>query len=236
VDGYTRLKTFLEEYLKKLNSGSSVGGIKEPPIFELFPSDYLKFAEQELSIYFDGKSYETRALINCILHLKRALDCQLDVFFYRLGISVFIKKMNLGLNSKLEFLQNVGIIKSRSIERFNKLRNKIEHHYQIPNVEDIEVYYDLITTLISNIEMTILALYSGREFELHDLDGNYFVSFVYDFTSIPIIHIKIRVKDDVFEQSFSIEDYGNFSRIFKVYLLLLKKDSFASKDYILSLI
>ncbi|KQB91897.1 MULTISPECIES: hypothetical protein [Geobacillus] len=235
MEVYERLKKFLIENLSVLRGGTSIGGLREAPKFDLFPSDYLKFAEEELELS-ESSGNNVRAKINCILHLKRALDCQLDVFFERLGFSEYLKKKNLGINSKLKFLTEAGIIKSRSIERFNTIRNKVEHHYQIPEVEDIEVYFDLITTLIANIEMTILALYSNREMTISSFpeDNKSLKMELAVFKDKPSIDLIIQDADETFNATIDIDQREEFLSIFKIYILLTKRESFASEDYIIS--
>lgn len=48
----------------------------DPPKFEILPREYLSYAEGEI----DRDSVVSR--INCIGHLKRALECQVDIFLH----------------------------------------------------------------------------------------------------------------------------------------------------------
>ena len=222
MEGYQKLKDFVESNIEILKSGMSSGSENEFPKYDLFPINYLTFAEEELNMIKDP--IQDREKINCILHLKRALDCQLDIFFFTLGFNEFLKRKNLGINNKLQFLQDVGVIKSRTIERFNKMRNKIEHHYHIPDIDDIEVYYDLISSLISNIEMIISSLYS--EIIVNDIDEKYRVEIRYQANKVPSICYSINNCGEIFTYEVNIEEkQKEFTNIFKIYILLAKNNT-----------
>ena len=74
-------------------------GSESPPAlpkFELYPRDYLLFAEQELDNCQIGTEESTRErhLINCVSTLKRAIDCELDIFLEAFCLlSTFRKKI-----------------------------------------------------------------------------------------------------------------------------------------------
>jgi hypothetical protein len=212
-----------------------VGEFLNIPNYDLYPQDYLKFAEEELENM--GKSdLGIRTKINCILHLKRALDCQLDVFFYALGFSDYLKGKNLGFNSKLRFLRDVGIINSRVIDRFNTLRNKIEHHYKIPAIEDIEVYYDLIHSLVSNIEMALFAISFQTIISFSRSSETPGFLIEYNIDELPRIIFEIDEHEQIFQGEVSISELEEFTKVFKIYYLLCKRDLFLRENYILDII
>jgi hypothetical protein len=214
-----------------------VEGVLNIPSYDLYPQDYLKFAEEELENI--GKSDEgIRNKINCILHLKRALDCQLDVFFYALGFSDYIKRNNLKLGKKLGFLRDVGIINSRVIDRFNSLRNKIEHDYKIPVIEDIEVYYDLIHSLVSNIEMALFAIsfQTHMSFYCSSEAIGFFIEYKYN-DEFPKITFEFDEENgQTFQGEVSISELEEFKKVFKIYYSLCKRDLFLRENYILDII
>ncbi|MGG3846726.1 hypothetical protein [Aeribacillus composti] len=232
---YKIVKSFLERNINKLNSGSSNGGIKSKPNFDLFPSDYIRFAEEELD-NLEANGLNIREKINCVLHLKRALDCQLDIFFHIFSLKKIIDEKNLGIPKKLDFLKKVGIINSRVIDRFNSLRNKIEHHYKIPEINDIEVYFDLINALVSLIEMNIYPLLYIDELMKSDISKNISIKLSYLIESeYPLIKYKIVENGEEFGGEVSVvKNYIEFTNLFKVFLLLAKKDVFVKESYILN--
>ncbi len=116
------------------------------PEFELLPRDYLKYAESSL----DKKDPES--LINATSHLKRALDCQIDIFLNSFNLYDLVSSRNLSVEKKVEFISSVCLFPTRSLNRLNKIRNKMEHEYQVPEIEDLNVYFDLITAFIMFVE------------------------------------------------------------------------------------
>jgi hypothetical protein len=94
-------------------------------------------------------------LVNATANLKRAVDCQLDSLLCTLNLDEFYRAKRLGVDRKLGFLKRAGIFRSRSIEKLNALRNRLEHHYEKPKIEDVEVYFDLVAAFVSVVEAVI---------------------------------------------------------------------------------
>lgn len=145
-----KLKTFLNDNIDCLryDGGSGEGDHLNLPQFELYARDYLEFAEQELS------NSSTCGLLSCVSNIKRAMDCQLDTFFSVFNLYKSFKDKNLKFEKKLEFLREAGLFNSRSLARLNTIRNKMEHEYEVPKVQDIEVYYDLVGAFVAVLERT----------------------------------------------------------------------------------
>lgn len=215
------------------------------PNFELYARDYLEFAEQELN------KNTTVSLINCITHLKRALDCELDTFLHVYNLLDLFNKHNLKMDKKLNFIKEMGVFNSRSLTRLNTIRNKVEHRYEIPKIQDIEVYYDLVSAFIALLQSTININYERQDFSLikseHnriiDLDiieelidtnsvGNFTIEYLFDVPSIHAYWTINNKSEDLV--SDATKDYDEFAFFFKVSLLLYQRNSFASDHYILS--
>ncbi|GEN83610.1 hypothetical protein SLU01_19220 [Sporosarcina luteola] len=208
-----------KDYLEAINFKDAL------PKFELFPADYLSFAEQELELVLKDPS-NVRVKINCILHLKRALNCQLDIFFHIFGFTKYVQKNNLGLDKQLSFLKDTGIIKSRVINRFNKIRNKIEHQYRIPDIDDVEVYFDLISILNAQIENTIYI--SGTVSGMEDgiLDDTDSIKIEFNRKPVPEISFKVTNDKGEYEDNADLETNREyFTKLFKVFIYLTKKES-----------
>lgn len=56
--------------------------------FEVTPTEYLAFAENDL------ESKDLRGLINALSNTKRALDCQIDSLLYTFGLYGYAKRKN----------------------------------------------------------------------------------------------------------------------------------------------
>ncbi|MCG7314155.1 hypothetical protein ABEP17_06465 [Priestia flexa] len=135
------------------------------PDYDFFANDYLKFAEYELFIIKDKHIDQDKIhLINCISHLKRAIHCSIDTFLYVLRLD-FFKQKNLGFISKLNFLKDIGVFNSFSLSRFNKIRNRMEHEYKAPVIEDIEVYFDLTSAFVAILDSLSLSISNCYEIE-----------------------------------------------------------------------
>jgi hypothetical protein len=147
-----RLREFLPEHLDHLQIDGALGADLYHPEFELYARDYLAFAEKELA------TREERSLINCVAHLKRAIDCQVDSFFSICGLARLFEKRNLKFDKKLEFLEAAGVFTGRTLPRLNTVRNRMEHSYEIPKVADLEAYCDLAAAFIAVLERTVLFL------------------------------------------------------------------------------
>src|SRR4051812_38900668 len=87
----------------RTEGGTGPGGLNEPPEFNLFARDYLEYAEGEL------RSPTGLSRLNCVSHLKRAMDCQLETFLHYFGLRELFRKRNLGFDRKLEFLKAAGV-------------------------------------------------------------------------------------------------------------------------------
>jgi len=250
IDKKTILRNFLLNDFSKFSYEQVTGNLLEFPEYDLNARDYLQFAEYEL---LEMKTYSNKLeyihLINCVSHLKRAIDCQLDTCLYVLKLLKIFKRKNLGLNSKLDFFKKAGVFNSFSLDRFNKVRNKMEHDYQIPKIEDIEAYFDLVSAFVSVLESMIMTLRLASEIcltheELDKKTKTYF-DIYYDFTDTPEISYRISINENIYAAPISKytreealatvtpEDREEFPYFLKVLLLLIRQDSFVNDKYIL---
>jgi hypothetical protein len=155
------LRDFIKANSQDLHWTEGGGASFVYPKYELYARDYLAFSEQELQVQSES------GLINCVAHLKRAMDCQLSMFLYALGLLDMFDKRNLGIDKRLEFLQKCGIFSARTLSRLNAKRNKMEHSYEVPKIQDLEAYFDLVVAFVSVLERTAAFVASNR---LYDID------------------------------------------------------------------
>ncbi|KVD85752.1 hypothetical protein WS63_22400 [Burkholderia stagnalis] len=109
----------------------------------------------------------------------------------------------LGVDRKLGFLKKAGIFRSRSIEKLNTLRNRLEHHYEIPKVEDVEVYFDLVSAFVGVVEATIPALGVNSSMGMSIVGGGH-VSTRFKYEG-PEVQIVLEQKTEPVEQVFCID-------------------------------
>lgn len=240
------IRTFLLEHLGAVDSSvcsrlsTNGNGVPE---FDLCAYDYLEFADQELKRFTtnSAKNRDAHALINCVSHLKRAVDCQLDTFLYAYNIYAIFQKRNLKFEKKLEFIGECGVFNSISLARLNTARNRMEHHYEIPKIEDIEVYFDLVTAFVSVLERTAKLIsvscleftfnrnkrFEGLfEIDYSNLNKNFKKS--YDFLRIdyspetPEIIISWQVGEDKEELEATLDQPYEFAYFFRVFMVLVE--------------
>ncbi|MGG7605007.1 hypothetical protein [Massilia sp. BKSP1R2A-1] len=144
------ISKFFNCHIDEIDLDGGGGSWPKPMAFELGPRDFLDFAEADLNA-----GISTHTLVNATSNLKRAVDCQLDHFLHVLNLDQFYRRKRLGVDRKLGLLKKSGIFRSRSIEKLNALRNRLEHHYEAPVLEDVEVYFDLVAAFVSVVEAAI---------------------------------------------------------------------------------
>ncbi|UHA73502.1 hypothetical protein [Paenibacillus sp. 481] len=224
------LKQFIIKYVNELeNDGYSGENINHPP-FELTPRDYLQFAETELD------KTDNIGLINCVSHIKRAMDCQIDIFFYSYNLYNLFKRKRLGVDKKLEFLREVGVFDSKSLSRLNAIRNRMEHEFEVPKIQDIELYYDLVSAFVSILEshILILEIYAESSWYSTNENGPKRFSISYSLTDQSV---KVAWKTNQGEAINLIArstDIDEFSFFLRVFFLMSKSYVHISKNYIIS--
>lgn len=231
-----KVRDFVLEYLELLCIDGSSGSSPKFPNYELTARDYLQFAEEEIS-------KKTQAsLINCVSNLKRAMDCQLDTFFYSFNLSKIFNDRNLKFEKKLDFLNAAGIFNPRSLARLNLIRNKMEHEYQVPKINEIEVYYDLVTAFVSVLENIALNINNKMYFYLNEayvVQGRFNITYLYDNPSIKIdweiTKDGTNYDKEDFEASILDKDgFIDFAFFFRIFLLIYQSEGIASANYILN--
>lgn len=160
-----RVKEFLKNHVYHLSVAGSGGKIVALPEYEIHPREFLGYAEAELE---DLKS--NQSIVNCISNLKRAIDCQIDIFLFSLNLLNIYKKRRLEIDKKLGFIEKCGVFSKYSLSRINTIRNRLEHDYQIPKIDDIYVYFDIVTAFISVLEVQLLIGGNDSELEFKIVD------------------------------------------------------------------
>lgn len=212
------------------------GFIISLPTFELYAQDYLEFAEQELFAYQNNtKGKDNRIhLINCLSHLKRAMDCQSDTFLHAFNLYNIFSKRNLKFEKKLEFFDASGIFGSRSLTRLNIIRNRMEHDYEFPKLEDIEVYYDLVASFIAVLQRTMIAFKDIQAYITDERERILeHIKITYHFDG-PKIEAEWGNWDKNENISYTMNEYKEFAFLFRVLLLMEQGECFASIRYITS--
>ncbi len=229
------LEKLLLKHLEAFQPQGGVGGDHNLPDFELYALDYLAFAEKRLNNIEKYKD-DVDELINCVAHLKRAVDCQLNTFFHSCNLYKTIQNRNLKFETKLDFLKGIGVFSSRSLNRLNTLRNKMEHNYEVPKISDIELYYDLVSAFISVIQGLIFLLGFYREIDFSiNVDKKNPGDFRSEFDDKKLeirINWNLTNKDEEQSLTATINELDDFIYFFKVHILLVQLDTFATWEHI----
>lgn len=227
-----KLFDFVIQHLKDLEEDASSGYGFNIPNYDLYARDYLEFAENQL---IEGTP---EALINCISNLKRAVDCQTDTFLYTLSLFDTFRKRNLKFEKKLELISSIGVFNSNSLAKLNKIRNKMEHEYALPQIDEIDLYFDLVSAFVSNLESVITVL-QWDEINLYPRDNedgfDIYFRLRLDRSSEPkmiaVWRSSYNIEDeDIIEITFN--EYKGFAFYLRCLYMLNIKKAFASNSYV----
>jgi hypothetical protein len=220
---YLEVVNFLSQNFHNLIYQGGGGVQLNFPEFDVMPFDYLEFAEQEI------ERDSTASKINCIAHLKRAVECELDTFFSVLGI---LKKSS-NFPHKLNFAGDVGIISSRSLAKLNKMRNQIEHEYAIPDTSELDIYFDLASGFVHTVEGYIFMLHSSNLLELSTSDYTTSITAQINIDT-PSVEFKIQEGNEQKVILFEASTLPEYSEGLKIFFLLCRGEGLLSHDYILA--
>jgi hypothetical protein len=144
--------------------------------FDINSKDFLKYAKEDLH------SGNDRGIINGITNAKRAIDCQIDEIMCRLGLDY--QNMPISLETfvsyiefkedipyKLKVVQGINLAPGLIISKFRNLRNKLEHLYQIPTIDEVKEAIDIAELFIRSME----GHYKSETNEFEITDKNNFI-------------------------------------------------------------
>lgn len=218
--------SFFENHVEELGCDSGSGEVAHLPDFDLLPRDFVEFAERDLRV-----SSSTHSLVNATSNLKRAVDCQLDYLLCVLNLDNVYRKKRLGVDKKLGFLKKSGIFRSRSIEKLNAFRNRLEHHYEIPDIDDAEVYFDLVAAFVTVVEAAIPAFGFGASLSMIIKEGGGVETrFSYEG---PKLELTLEHSSSAYKQVFEVDlskstdvvkDLESFAFLLRTHLLIKKLD------------
>ena len=109
------------------------GGV--PNLHKVTPEYFFDCAVKDIE---DGTS--ERHLANAISNAKKALHLRAEELCGGLGV---FKIRTRNFPYLIEYLSKCGIIAPRILLRINKLRNKVEHDFYIPTLEEVENFIDI---------------------------------------------------------------------------------------------
>jgi hypothetical protein len=130
------------------------------------PVKYLAFARADL---LEGKLDRYR--VNAYSNAKRALHCQVDILIRALGAHHNKKIMYSKFPGQIDLLQKCGIVSPAILRRINALRNRLEHEYLIPTLEETETCLDVVELFLAATSKWIRQFPEEVELEDNPDDG-----------------------------------------------------------------
>lgn len=106
------------------------------------PERYLQDAIDDLK---SGSS--RRHFNNALRNAKCALHMKVDILCQCFGGEKFFKTLKF-FPRKLDFLEDIGIVRPRIIDKINKIRNEVEHEYRDATQEEAEDFIDIVMLFI----------------------------------------------------------------------------------------
>lgn len=178
--------------------------------FDLTPEEFLGFAKE------DYRNLDNRGLVGVLSNSKRAIDCQIDWIISYLGfdylsfneknypnikevIDEFEKGMNYNstLSFKLRFIQALEIAPTFLISKIRKFRNKLEHEYIVPKVNEAREAIEIAELFINGTQNIIW----------HKFFSDYIISNEYDENDVQLKTPYVRVNFNFYREKSSINLY-----------------------------
>lgn len=203
------------------------------PIYDISSEEFLNFAENAIAD-------ETKeGTINAVSNLKRALDCEMDMFFESINIKRVFDKKNLKFEKKTQFLANIGLFPIQTINKLNFMRNKLEHEYRTPAISDLHTYYELVWSIVKILDLYLELLYiNGKiNFELYIKNNKYYFTMGYnikecafEFEILDWTDGKAREKKRLKVSLKGQRDADDFIKAFNIYLLSIQYFDYGNLD------
>lgn len=177
--------------------------------FDISPSKFLKFAEYDLTANYD------HCLVNSLSNTKRAIDCQLDSLLIAFGLSGRAKRWRFP--QKIEYLNSVGIISPRILNKINKKRNLLEHEYKYPNKEEVEDALDVALLFVNYTNKYILQATTEYDLYYETEEVVSFLEATLDWINCKLVFVtrdNTDKQEEITEILASQKGYDEYLRIF----------------------
>lgn len=162
MESITKLKDMAQFILQtnEIERDGSNGSEISIPIYDISSEEFLYFAENAIA------SETKEGIVNTISNLKRALDCEMDMFFESISVKRIFDKKNLKFEKKSQFLADIGLFPIQTINKLNFMTNKLEHEYKTPEIYDLHTYYELVWSVVKILDLYLELLFTNGEISL----------------------------------------------------------------------
>ena len=115
MEDITEVKDIVQIILRtdEIERDGSNGSNISIPIYDISSEEFLEFAENAIA------SETKEGMVNTISNLKRALDCEMDMFFESINVKRIFDKKNLKFEKKSQFLADIGLFPIQTINKLN---------------------------------------------------------------------------------------------------------------------
>ncbi|WP_133475473.1 hypothetical protein [Sediminibacterium goheungense] len=159
--------------------------------FAISPEAFLSFAENDLD---SGQSHKD---INALSNAKRAIECQMECILK--AFTLFSSRITFP--EKQVILTKIGLPASTMLNRFNKIRNDLEHRYLPPTPEQARESVELADMFIRSSRNYLDDFTSYFEMENSETGKKICFDINHDSTTI-----SARIIDSSYD---SLNDYMN---------------------------
>ena len=130
--------------------------------FPILPQEFLRFAEADLESELAHRN------INALANTKRALDCQIACVLATFGLDKIAQQEFWGVPKKLEVVRELGIKAPRIFDKINRMRNRLEHEFEDPDLETVTDALDTVKIFIAYTDNVFRHFQSGLIFLVGD--------------------------------------------------------------------
>jgi hypothetical protein len=134
---------------------ASGGGSFELSELKTSPVEFLSLAEED----FERGGLST--LANATTNAKRAIVCQLD----QLLISFGYPSLRWNVPEKIERLRALGLLAPSLLRKIVKIRNTLEHAYEMPELEVVEDALDIASLFVMSATAMFIPFEDVLEFK-----------------------------------------------------------------------
>ena len=150
------------EFLQILSS-AEIGMLRAPlNPFALTAKEFLGFAVE------DSEIDTIHSKVNTLSNVKRTIDCRIEELLYCYCLYKKSSHHMWNIPTKLQILNQIGILAPRILRKINALRNRLEHQFEKPSFEEIEDAVDVAQLFIGateNLCFAIMELHVGSVVE-----------------------------------------------------------------------
>lgn len=216
------------QVLNEYNKSSYLFSLDESLVKKdtLNSTDYFNWAKEDL--HNNNNKIPVKTRVEIISNIKRAIDCKCEYILKELGFLQEINKKNYldafkniegdtsPSMSLISYLTDLNIV---VVEEIRKLRNKTEHDYCIPSIEDVrrsvcvgELFLLAIKSKLENIRFfsTISCEKNEEKLQIGLYKDN-------KSSCIKINNIKLYPQDKYYCELLRILITGNFNELPKLY-------------------